>query len=263
VMMRAMTGAGLISFTSFAAFAQQLAVAPPAFEVASIRPSAPGGRGVSLQIAPGGRFTATNASLRSLIKMAYGVRDFQISGGPGWLNADRFNITSKADGNPSEDQVRLMVQTLLANRFKLKVRREMQEFTVYTLVEGKHGPKLKEAKQVEDNSNRGVRVSGPGRLTGLMASTSQLAEVLSDVLLNGVPILDRPVLDRTGLTGSYDFTLTWTPETSPVNAGGATSDTLGPSIFTAVQQQLGLKLEVQKAPVEVLMIDHAERASEN
>jgi Protein of unknown function (DUF3738) len=119
MMMQAITGAGLVSFTSFAAFAPQLAVAPPAFEVASIRPSAPGGRGVSLQIAPGGRFTAENASLRSLIKMAYGVRDFQISGGPGWLDSDKFNINSKAEGNPSEDQVRLMVQTLLSNRFKL------------------------------------------------------------------------------------------------------------------------------------------------
>src|ERR1700730_1378411 len=101
MMMQAITGAGLISFASFAAFAQQPEIAPPAFEVASIRPSAPGGRGVSLQIAPGGRFTATNASLRSLIKMAYVVRDFQISGGPGWLDSDRFNITSKAEGNPS------------------------------------------------------------------------------------------------------------------------------------------------------------------
>ena len=110
---------------------------------------------------------------------------------------------------------------------------------MYKLVVGKHGTKLKEAKEAEDNSNRGVRVRGAGRLTGLMASTSQLAEALSDVLLNGAP------------------------ETGPANAGRAASDTLGPSIFTAVQEQLGLKLEAQRALVEVLAIDHAERVSAN
>ena len=239
--------------------------AQPAFEVASIRPSAPGSRGVSIRIAPGGRLTATNVSVRSLIQKAYGVRTFQLAGGPDWLNFDRYDIVAKAEGNPSEAQVLRMTQALLADRFKLVIRRETKELAVYLLVPGKSGPKsgpkLKEVKYDEENASRGVRRSGLGRMMGLMASTSQLAEALSDVVLNGEAVVDRPVLDRTGLTGVYDFLLAWTPEDGKF--GVEKPPDSGPSIFTALQEQLGLKLEASKGPVEILLVERVEKPAAN
>jgi len=234
--------------------------AQTAFEVASVKPRSPDGRGMNIQIAPGGRFAATNASLRLLLKTAYGMRDFQISGAPAWFDSDRYDIVAKAESEPnvSEARIRLMLQGLLADRFKLELRREKKEMTVYSMVIGKNGSKLKEVKPDGDDMNRGVRLKGIGRVTGVTASTSQLAEALSDIALNGEHIVDRPVIDRTGLTGTYDFTLAWTPE-----HGGASPELSGPSIFTAVQEQLGLRLVEQKSPVEIFVIDHVAKASVN
>jgi uncharacterized protein (TIGR03435 family) len=239
----------------------------PAFEVASIHPSAPETRSVSLEFAPGGRFVASNVPLRVLIREAYGIRDFQLSGGADWVSTARYEIVAKAGSDASRDQVRAMLQTLLADRFKLVVRRELKDLNVYTLGVAKNGPKLseqglKEVKLDEGSTNRGVRFRGLGRVAGVMASMSQLAVTLSDTVLNGQAILDRPVLDRTGLTGVYDFKLEWSGEEQSADGATATNPA-GASIFTAIQQQLGLKLDSTKAAVEVFVIEQAARPTEN
>jgi uncharacterized protein (TIGR03435 family) len=241
-----------------------LVAAQPAFEVASIRPTPPGGRGTPIQIAPGGRFTAAGVSVRSLIKKAYDARDFQISGGPGWVDSERYDIVAKAEheSSVSQNQLKLMLQAMLADRFKLVLDRETKEISAYVLTIRKGGPKLKEVTLDEENTGQGVRFGGLGRLRGTIASMSQLAEGLSDMALNGEHIVDRPVLDRTGLTGVYDFSLLWTSQDGQLGALG-TSDPSAPSLFTAVQEQLGLKLEAQKAPVEMFVIKRVEKPSGN
>jgi uncharacterized protein (TIGR03435 family) len=229
--------------------------AQPGFEVASIRPAAPDARGSGIQITPGGRFSATNSSLRALLKYAYQVRDFQIAQPPAWFDSQRYDVVAKAESEVPEDSIRIMLQNLLADRFQLKLHRESKEMQAYMLAISKAGVKIQPVKTGETGR---VSRKGMGVIAGSQASMAQLAEALSDVALNGRYILDRPVLDRTGLSGVYDFTLTWTPESS-----GSTSDLSGPSLFTAVQEQLGLKLETQKAQVEILVIDHVEKASAN
>jgi uncharacterized protein (TIGR03435 family) len=234
--------------------------AQPAFEVASVKPAAPPTRGMSMEIEPGGRFTATDVSLRSLLKKAYGIRDFQIQNPPAWFDSQRYDVYAKPMGSAGEQQVERMLQSLLADRFQLKFHREPKDFQVYVLTLAKNGPKLKQAA-AEENVQGGVRLRGVGSLTGIHASTLQLAEALSGIVLNGRHILDRPVLDQTALSGSYDFSLQWTPDPTP--SEDAPPIPTSPSIFTAVQEQLGLKLETRKAPVDLFIIDHVERASEN
>jgi uncharacterized protein (TIGR03435 family) len=235
--------------------------AQPSFEVASVKPADPKNRGMALDKLPGGRFIATNVSLRILLKEAYGMRDFQIEGAPQWFDSARWDVSAKSERAASDQEMTEMLQSLLAQRFALKLRQEERELQVYVLTAAKNGTKLKEAESGE--STIGVRIRGFGHLTATKASMEQLAETLSDVRLNGRAMLDRPVLDRTGLKGVYDFTLAWTPDLEPAD-GAAPSETAGgPSIFTAVQEQLGLKLERQKAPLKVFIIDHVEKASQN
>jgi uncharacterized protein (TIGR03435 family) len=230
------------------------------FEVASIKASKPGGgRGTSLLTDPVGRFTAENATLRTIIAFAFGVRDFQMSGGPSWLDSDRFDIVAKPEATSNPAQVGQMVQSLLADRFNLKFHRETKVMPVLALVVGKNGPKLKQTKPEDDASrpNRGFQ-GGRGELTALGSDMGALATRLSAVL-------GRPVIDRTALTGKFDFKLQWRPDNrvqmkSP-DESVADSET-GPSIFTAVQQ-LGLKLEDQKGPVEFIVIDSVEKPSAN
>ena len=230
------------------------------FEVASIKPSKPGGRGTSLLTDPAGRFTTENATVRAIMTFAFGVRDFQMSGGPSWLDSDRFDIVAKPAARSNPDQLRQMVQSLLADRFKLKFHRDTKEMPVLALVVGKNGPKLTPTKPEDDASrpNRGFQ-GGRGGLTALGADMPALATRLS-------VIVGRPVIDQTNLTGRFDFKLQWTPASraqmkSP-DEPVADNEQQGPSIFTAVQQ-LGLKLENQKAKVEVIVIDAIEKPSAN
>lgn len=227
----------------------------PQFEVASFKPSPPNSI-YGIKYSPGGRFDAQGVPLHRLIEEAWTIRVFQIEGGPQWLGSDRYDIAAKAPGNATEPQLRLMLRALLQDRFHLTLHTETREPGVYMLVIGKNGSKLAEAKD-DDNAEHRVRIGGPGRLGGFAATTAQLAETLSDVRLNGRPMVDRPVLDRTGLTGQYNFLLQWTPD-----AGGATLPE-GPSIFTAIEEQLGLQLKSGKGSVEYLIVDHAEKPTAN
>ena len=269
----------MLIFAAPAVFGQ--AAAPPAFEVATIKPTHAGDNRTSLQITPGGRFNANNVSLKLLMQQAYQIKDFQITGGPGWIASEKFDISAKADDSagqsrPGADQIRPMLQALLAERFKLTFHRETKEMPVYALVVAKNGPKIhaSEGGSGTEPGEPGGR-PGPGGPRGMMRmNRGQLSgqhvgmDMLVAQLSNAV---GRSVLDRTGLKGSFDFKLEWTPEEMPKGLGegaptGETTsagDSTGPSIFTAVQEQLGLKLEPERGPVEIFVIDRVEKPSEN
>jgi uncharacterized protein (TIGR03435 family) len=227
--------------------------APPAFEVATIKQhvfaGAGGGRlGMSIS---GSRVMVSTLTLKNLISTAYNVKTYQISGEPSWAgdSATAFDVEAEAGGTPTMDQARLMLQALLADRFQLKLHRETKELPVYDLVVAKNGPKMKESA-ADATPSAGVSAGSTRRMTEIRASMATVANQL-------VGFAGRPVIDKTGLTGSYDFTLEWSPEGTPADAA------TGPSIFTAVQEQLGLKLESSKAPTEILVIDHAEKPTQN
>ena len=246
--------------------AQQPSAPRPAFEVASIKPGDPDSQIFRIGSMPGGRFAANNASLKMLIQTAYDVRSHQISGGPNWLDSAKYDIDGKPEaatpvpsGVAGMLQMRLMLQSLIEDRFKLKLHREIKEEPVYELIVARGGPKLKAATDSLKQQQRGLRM-GRGQLTGTAAPISILVNVLSQQL-------GRSVIDKTGLGGQYDFELKWTLEVGQSQSGPPdvvpSPDLAGPSLFTAVQEQLGLKLESAKGPVDVLVIDHAEKPSEN
>jgi uncharacterized protein (TIGR03435 family) len=238
-----------------AAFAGILALAQaPEFDAVSIKlapQQQPGHTDTRMSVttAPSkgpGKLNYYNVNLKDLIGQAYRVKQFQIEG-PGLAAVpDRYDISAVVPAGYGNDQVPLMLQALLADRFKLMLRRETRQLPVYALIAGKNGPKLKPVESgggVSTDSNRS-RVHLDAKVT-----LERLADLLSDRL-------DRPVLDQTGLKGTFDIVLDWSPDS-------AGQDTTSPSIFTAVQEQLGLKLEPKKEPVEFLVVDHAERPSEN
>ncbi|HMD83242.1 MAG TPA: M56 and DUF3738 domain-containing protein [Terriglobia bacterium] len=236
-----------------------------------------------------GTFYSTDVTVKMLVGMAYGVQySWLIEGAPSWLDSETFDIQAKADsavnnqlGKLSPDEGRLvkhrMLQALLVDRFKLALHRETQDLPVYALVIAKNGPKLQESKSgdtpnpikgSDDRLSPGSMRIGPGQLAGHGIPAAELVDLLSQQL-------GRTVVDKTGLKGIYDFTIQWTTDQTQAavvngpgdgKAGAATappSESSGSSLFTAIQEQLGLRLEPQKAPVEVLVIDHVERPSEN
>jgi uncharacterized protein (TIGR03435 family) len=240
--------------------------AKPSFEVATIKPSSPEARGSSILVGRGGTnlFTTTNSSLAELITFAYEIHPRQLTGGPSWLESERYDITAKPDtaGRPSLKQLKDMVQKLLAERFALTLHKEKKELSVYAITVLKTGPKL--AKNPGNaGSLPGFGGRGPGAIGVQNATMAEFAEFLQS------RILERPVVDQTGLTDRFDFTLQWTPDTAQVAAAGAnappapTNADAPPDLFAAVQQQLGLKLESTKAPVEVLVVDKVQKPSEN
>jgi uncharacterized protein (TIGR03435 family) len=216
------------------------------FEVASIKPTPPGPGNTTMGFEPGGRFRATGAPLNALIQIAYEVRDFQVSGGPKWAGSESYDVVAKpaAGTTLNRNQLKVAIQALLADRFNLKIHRETKDLPIYSLVVGKNGPKL--TKNI-DAPGPGATM-GSGQLKGSKISMSILASMLAQ-------LLDRTVRDDTGISGDFDVKLDWSP--------GQTADVDGPSVFTALQEQLGLKLNPQKGPVEVLIIDSAERPSGN
>jgi uncharacterized protein (TIGR03435 family) len=254
----------------------------PVFDVVSVKPNKSDSGMVRIMAKPDG-YAASNVSLKMLIQNAYGIREDLISGAPGWADSARFDIDAKVAGSDvdalkklSPEQRRLVLQPLLADRFKLKVHTETKQLPVYELVVAKGGSKLKEATVGDTYANGvkgpdgvgrgGMMRSGPGQLTAQAVPMTSLANILSHQL-------QRTVFDKTGLAGKYDLELNWAPdhgsdpmfkgpEGSP-QRGDPAPDSSGPSIFTALQEQLGLKLQSAKGPVETLVIDHVEMPSEN
>ncbi|HEV3196866.1 MAG TPA: TIGR03435 family protein [Bryobacteraceae bacterium] len=339
---RAVKGTSMIVFTCAALWAQT-PEASPTFEVASVKPAAPqtGGMRVMMRGGPGspdpGQLTYENASLKNVLMNAYGVKNFQISG-PAWLDTERFDIVAKIPKDATKEQFKLMLQNLLAERFKLTVHHETKDMPMFALVVGKNGPKMKESEDPPPTDGApatggpaapsatppaggpafgttapppppppGPLQSGamgrmaigkdgfpqmpggakrPGtwmmfsqgrfRMTANMQTMPGFADMLTGQL-------GRPVTDMTGLKGKYDFSLDFAPDESmrmmgpmgplpaPMPAGGGgggadgagplanASDSQGPTLFTAVQEQLGLKLEQKKGPMDILVIDHLEK----
>jgi len=263
----------------------QAPAARPQFEVASVKPNTSGTPNDRINGPLGGnRFAATNINLRLLITLAYNVKNFEISGGNGVVDTGRYDIEARAaEARPGEEQARLMLQALLADRFQLMVHRETKEVPVYVLVPVKGGAKLAEPKEGScikfDPASPpppptpgqpppkfcGGFMMGPNTLRGGRISMKQFAEGLSN-------ILGRPIIDKTGYTGTLDVALEFSQEGvdmvglfggAPFIVGKPPDDDTKPSIFTALQDQLGLKLESQKGPAQILVVDHAEKASEN
>ncbi len=244
------------------------------FEVVSVKPADPDAQGARIQLAPGGGMNMVNASVKQLITFAYDVRESQVIGGPNWLESQRYDIIAKAppsDG-PSDPrqmtndqreilqrQLRERVRNLLAERFQLTIHRETKEVPIYALLLGKNGSKIQPAKE-QQGFRHGMQLRR-GQMNAEGASLQMLTNALSNVT-------GRPVIDRTGLQGNFDFKLEWTPESAALTPGASGEpssqvDLSGPTIFTAVQDQLGLKLESQKGPVEMIVIDRLEKASAN
>lgn len=238
-----------------------------AFDVASIRPSDPADPNSFTRMDPGGKYRAQGITVTNLIANAYGHKLFEVSGGPDWVRTARYDIIAKAEESSDEDphlsasqrqeiygRQRQRLQSLLEDRFQLKFHKIKKDLPVYALVIGKSGPKMKIAEDAGGQMSS-LRV-GPGMFIGHGISASQLANHLGN-------FVNREVIDKTGLTELYDIKLECTPEWAQMTAGAPGSDASAPSIFVALQEQLGLKLESQKAQGEVLIIDRVERPSEN
>jgi len=251
-----------------AALTSSLAQSPVArkqFDVAAVKLNTSEDRHFEFHNLPGGNLTATGVTLKMLLMQAYSLQSFQVSGGPDWINVARWDIRAKTegiDGRLPRDEFGRMLRALIEDRFQLKVHHETREMLVYALLVAKTGPKL--------TPHAGE--SKPGRLDRGWLSFNKrgTAALASELSLQ----MGRMVIDKTGLPGDYDFELHWTPEPGQAGAeamglppeasdGPQPVDTNGLSIFTALPQQLGLRLESQKGPVEMLVIDHVERASEN
>jgi bla regulator protein blaR1 len=233
------------------------------FEVATIKPSNPDTPGKVFTVR-GRQFTTINTTLSDLIGFAYRLHAAQIADAPEWAESAKYDITGQPEGQgqPSERQLRAMVQKLLEDRFKLAVHRDTRELPVYVLSVGKSGARLTR-NDTNPNGLPSLMFRGPGVLPALNANMADLASVLQTA------VLDRPVVDRTALAGRFDFTLTWTPDESQFRGLGvrvpapANDANAPPGLFTAIQEQLGLRLESSKAPVEVFVIDRVERPSDN
>jgi|HubBroStandDraft_1064217.scaffolds.fasta_scaffold08707_2 bla regulator protein BlaR1 len=265
----------------------------PAFEVVSIKPSHDGDNRMMIRMAPGGRFEAHNIPVKLLLEQAYDIKDSQISGAPGWLDSDRYNIDAKAEDSTADNQskpdreaqqarLRAMLQGMLADRFKLTLHHDTKEMPIYALVVAKNGPKFHETTAPPFDPAASGPPPGPG---GPMQRGQIRMMGRGDLTLTGVPLtqfadvlsrqLGRLVVDKTGLKGEYDFTLKWSPDEGQGQMFGGPGgspdgrpaapppDANGPSVFTALQEQLGLKLESEKGPVDTIVIDHVEKPSEN
>jgi len=240
--------------------------ANPVFEVATIKPANPENRGSSMLVGRGGNnlFTTTNTSLRDLITMAYGIHARQVADAPAWVESERFDITAKPEqpGIPNLAQLATMVQKLLTERFGLAFQKEKRELAAYVLTVGKSGPKM--TKNESGNILPGFGGRGPGAVGVQNSSMAEFAGFLQG------RILDRPVVDQTGLSEKFNFTLEFRPDAQlQAPPGGGPPPQLPPEIenrpdlFTAIQDQLGLKLESGKAAVEVYVIDKVIKPTEN
>ena len=236
----------LLLTTALAASAQNLT-----FDAATIKANRSIGGVSSIHVSKG-RVSMTNVSLKKLVLNAYGIpddRDYLIDG-PAWLATERFDIEATFPGDTPVPEVRKMMQTLLADRFKLAQHKEVRQAPIYSLVVAKNGPKI---QPVQDGASR--TSGGPGRLEATKISMEKLADLLAKAMC-------MRIVDATGLKGVFDFTLEWTPDqkTGPPTDGDVTTAVTGPSIFTALQEQLGLRLQGGKGAVEVLIVDHIEKA---
>jgi uncharacterized protein (TIGR03435 family) len=284
-MRKLMLGACLAGAVAIVAGAQE--AAPPAFEVASIKLNKSGDPRQFIQRAPGNRINVTNMPVRQLITFAYLLAQFQLVGGPSWLSADRFDMVAKLEGEPvftppgsGPDSIQLAMRTLIADRFKLKTHREVREMDIYALVLAKPGggpgPGLKPSTTdcaAMMNARRNGPPPGPPPASGPVACS--IMGTPGMIRFGGFPLSQitgmlggmtgRMVVDRTGLTGNWEFVLMFAAEQrgQPPGVNVPAADPDAPSLFTALQEQLGLKLESTKGPVDVVVIDSIEHPTED
>jgi len=259
--------AGLVLAAFSAASAQPTAQDPGGlqFEVASIKPSAPGARGGMARPDPGGlRYRGTNLTLRLYIAACYRIRDDQIAGAPGWIDSDRFDIVANAAKQSSVEQMYLMLRNLLKERCHLQFHLESRQMPVYALTVEAGGPKMTR----HDAANGGDPWIEQGAEAPFHAKWTATAASMDIFAFRLARVLDRPVIDETSLPAAYDFILKYTmdlPPNLPPNAllNGEPIDTSGPTIFQAVRQQLGLRLDARKGAALILVIDHIEKPSAN
>jgi uncharacterized protein (TIGR03435 family) len=247
-------------------FAQTAAPRPKfeTFEVATIKPvdpNAKAGRYITMQ--GNNHFIEKAYTLKLLIAAAYDLNPKAISGGPGWIESDHYDIVAVTPGEirPTHDEQMSMLRSLLSDRFKLTFHREQKVFSIYELVVAKNGPKLKASTSPPDDPPALISTVYPQRI--VMPARNATMSDLSRLMQRA--ILDRPVVDKTGLSGRYDFDLEWAPDETQF--GGevpvATSEAPSPPLFIAMQEQLGLKLEATKGSIAALVVDKADRPSEN
>jgi uncharacterized protein (TIGR03435 family) len=238
---------------------------PAEFDVASVKPNTLNDRIVRIKIGPGGSFTTRGYTLKLLIQQAYAVMGWQISGGAGWLDADRYDISAKAlmTGDLDERRLRPLLQRLLADRFQLRVHESTKEMTGYALVVARGGPKLTPTPDGKEHQDT-IRMSGIG-LRGEGVTMAMLAKMTGGVV-------GLPVEDKTGIAGVYDIQINWKEQTDQYTHGSpdvdlrnpaSASEPVGSNLFTALPDQLGLKLVAQKIQVPMIVIDSAEKASAN
>jgi uncharacterized protein (TIGR03435 family) len=263
------------------------------FEVVSIKPNNGNDGRTMIGLMPGGRFTARNIALRELIVNAYRIQPNQLSGAPGWISNERFDIEAKPAGEVTQEQIPLMLQALLEERFHFKAHRETKDGPVYELIVAKGGLKMPLSADQTPLQRPGAAPGGPppggpnggppaggpppANFNGAMprggmrlgpGSYNATAIPVSQLINAMARSLSRPIIDKTGLTGLYDVDLKFTPEQIPrgplpPGVEPPPIDPNGPTIYTALQEQLGLKLDSATGPVELLIVDAIERPTEN
>jgi len=246
----------LLSLVASAGFGQ--------FDAVSIKPSSPDARGGGFNLSPG-RLNGKNVNLKDLVRFAYDIHDYQLSGGLGWTETEHYEVLATFPAGTTNAQRAQMLQTMLADRFALTIHREPKDVAGYALTVGKNGAKLHTPEDPQPGMMLGRSpTTGQRTLHGTSATMHDMASILAD-------LLGRPVEDATALAGKFDFSMEWTPDPvseAPMRKGGDVQapppgDQTGPTIFTALQEQLGLKLETKKIPVSAIVIDHAEKPSAN
>jgi uncharacterized protein (TIGR03435 family) len=241
--------------------------ANPSFEVATIKPATPDEQCKYYRLR-GRQFTTCNTSLADLLTYAYGVHAKQLIGLPAWASTDKYDLAGEPDapGAPNEKQTKSMVQKLIAERFKLTFHHDQKDLSVFAITVAKSGSAPGSKLTPSQSGPNGLPANffhGLGNLVNVNSSIKDFARIMQAV------VLDRPVVDQTGITGRFDFTLKWTPDESQFVGLGvkipppSDKPDAPPNLFTAIQEQLGLKLDPTKAPVDVLVIDHADKPSDN
>ncbi len=238
--------------------------AMPSFEVATLKPSNPEEQGKAFLVR-GNRFRTINTTLSEMMSFAYGIHAKQVVGAPAWFDTEKFDLDGKPEGEgaPNDAQWKGMIQKLLVERLQLRFHHDKKELSVYVLAVAKNGPKLTKSEG-DPNGLPGLFFRGrPGDLVVHNATMADFTGLLQNA------VLDRPVLNQTGIVARWDFTLNWTPDDSqfggmaakipPATDGAATP----PALYTAIQEQIGLKLDATKAPADVFVVDHIEKPSDN
>lgn len=254
----------IISLASFTPMSSHTPARKPSFEVASIKTVESSPKSARYIVMQGPhRFVEKDYTLKLLIAAAYNLNPKAVTGGSPWIESEHFDILALTPGEkqPSHDEQMAMLRTLLSDRFKLTFHREPRVFSIYELEVAKGGSKLKTSTAALTDQPYVISTVYPDKIV-MPAKNAAMADFVS-VLQRA--ILDRPVVDKTGLTGRYDFDLEWGPDESQFNGEipSASSSSPEPPFFTAIQQQLGLRLEATRGPVDAIVVDHAERPSAN